>query len=367
MVLFICSTPYHIYNAVSLVNTIYSDSEKDLYILDHSASNYEIYLNLKGEKIFDNILFLRTKNLTGGGSSIPLIRYYNSFKHLLNSRYVTNQIFNDKVYDSIFISSPDIPSQLIYYFYKNKTNATQLFMYEDGTFAYSYFDFQFNFFKKLFIKVIFGRDIMNEHTGVYVYRPEFLQTNKMVKINKLPSINKKDINIKNLLNKIMNYQDSYQRELDKPYIFFDQAFQFNSSMNRGKQLLQFIITKTESDKVTVKLHPRTVKSTYENLCKVTNLPIPFELFELNNEVEEKVLISISSTACLNPKIVYDEEPYVILLFKLLDNSIQQPLNSTFYDIVFKVKNSYRDINKFFIPETIEELENILNVLESNKE
>lgn len=359
MVLFICSTPFHIYSVVSLASTIYREVEKDLYILDHSASNYEVYLKLSEEKIFNRVLFLKTKNLTGGRSDKRVVRYYNSAKHFLNSKHVTNQILNDMIYDSIFISSPDVPSQLIYYFYKNKSLTTQLFMYEDGTFAYNYFEYQYSGMKKRFLKLLFGRDIMKEHSGAYVYQPDYMKNHNGVKIYKMPKINKNNEDTKKILNKIMGYKPGHSEVFKAKFIYFDQAFQFDKTINAAKEILKHIVKVVGSDEVIVKLHPRTDIDSYSADCKVANINIPFEIITLNGNMENKVLISINSTACFNPKMVFDEEPFVILLYRLVDNS-GIPHFSKEIDLLAEiVKKSYTNPSRFCIPESIKELEEIL--------
>ncbi|WP_407370233.1 hypothetical protein, partial [Carnobacterium sp.] len=117
--------------------------------------------------------------------------------------------------------------------------------------------------------------------------------------------------------------------------------------------------------IIVKLHPRTKNMELRNEIKEFKSTMPFEIFNLNNSMKDKVLISVFSTACLNPKIMFNEEPIVILLFKLLDLSTMTNFNKTTYDIAYNVKESYTS-KRFFIPETTEELEFILNSISSLK-
>ena len=58
--------------------------------------------------------------------------------------------------------------------------------------------------------------------------------------------------------------------------------------------------------------------------------------------------------------MFDEEPYVILLYKIVDLSSE--ISDTAYYLVDKVKGDYRDKNKIFVPDSLEELNDILEFL-----
>ena len=64
---------------------------------------------------------------------------------------------------------------------------------------------------------------------------------------------------------------------------------------------------------------------------------------------------IFSTSCIYPKILYDDEPRVIMLYKLIgiDYSF---LGVGMIGFVEGVGKLYRDKEKFFVPETWKEME-----------
>lgn len=364
MLLFVCCAPFHIISAINLATNHYGNEKKDIIITDHSEGNYKSYLELKKYGIFNNVYFIKSNVVKSGNSNNQLFRYIRTLAYFINSKVILSQIDSNITYDSIFISSPDITSEIIYYYYKKRSKHTKLFMYDEGTFAYNYFNYKVNMFKKIFIKVFYGRDIMNEHSGAYVYRPEYLETNKPININKLEMMNKFNFESLSIINNIIGYEAIYSEGLDSKYIYFDQAFQFEQIISDGIEILNLILKYVEQTDIVVKLHPRTNKNMYQNLCKVIDMPIPYEIITLNSKISNKVLISIYSTACLNPKIIFDEEPYVILLFKLVDLSLLTPhLSRNSFDLAYKVKDSYINSNRLFIPETVEELQEILIYLE----
>ena len=73
---------------------------------------------------------------------------------------------------------------------------------------------------------------------------------------------------------------------------------------------------------------------------------------MNLPMDEMLLISFSSTALSTPKIVFGQEPYMILLFDLLE--YRDPLadkRRQFYDIL---NNCYNKHDRIFIPKTMDE-------------
>ena len=71
------------------------------------------------------------------------------------------------------------------------------------------------------------------------------------------------------------------------------------------------------------------------------------------DVNEKLFISIHSTACLTPKLLFDEEPYLILFYHLIDDAVTER-NERFDHTMKLFIDSYRDKDKIMLPKTQEE-------------
>ena len=115
------------------------------------------------------------------------------------------------------------------------------------------------------------------------------------------------------------------------------------------------------DEVIVKKHPRSSAEDYQNIRYFESTGIPFELFCLNINMNDKILVSHSSTAVTTPKILFDQEPTVIVLTKLLDPITGE--KNLFEDFFQAVRNTYHNKNKFLIPSSIEELNEIVSALQ----
>ena len=361
MILFICSTPFQIMNAVNLAITVLKDEIKDLYILDHSPECHKYYLILKENEFFRQVYFLKTReaySLLKKNKVINLLSYTKKALNALNYKKLEKNIPNkESRYNTVFLAYPDLPTQIIYYYFKKQNSNIKLNLFEDGIYTYNALNKKDSWLRINFSRIVFGSYVLDDCKKVYTYKPSFINVkNRNIEKLKIPEIKKTGNEGVAILNKLMAYDECYLKYLSNKCIYFDQPFGFDAIMKQQLKIIEIISEVIGPEHVGIKMHPRTQGDVYKDICKTINIKIPFEVLELNFDINNKILISILSTACLNPKIIFNEEPYIILLYKIVD------LNATddaFLDIVSKVKDSYNNKNKFFIPETIEELKTIL--------
>jgi len=98
---------------------------------------------------------------------------------------------------------------------------------------------------------------------------------------------------------------------------------------------------------------------------------PWEAVMLPLKMENIVLISISSTSIISPKLFLDKEPIVICLINIFQGYLigltptldHKHLTRT-RDFFYYVKNMYRNPGRFYIPNSLSELDEVLNTLTS---
>jgi hypothetical protein len=351
-------------NAVNIALTILNDEIIDLYVLDHSPECYRYYLILKESKVFKQVYFLKTRetySLKKKNKVSNLLSYRKKAFNALNYKRLENNIPNkESCYESIFVAYPDLPTQIIYYYFKKQNFEVKFNLFEDGIYTYNALNKKDSWLRVRFSRMVFGSYVLEDCKSVYAYKPNFVNIkNKGIERLKIPEMKKSKDHGFEIINKLMGFDESHIEYLSNKCIFFDQPFGFDEIMKQQSKLLKIICEIMGPENVGVKIHPRTQENLYQDTCNVINIKIPFEILELNFDINNIILISVLSTACLNPKIVFNEEPYVILLYKLIE---LQGTDNAFLDIVLKVKNSYNNKNRFFIPETVEELMIILTRL-----
>lgn len=352
-------------NALNLKLTLLKNDLVDLVVLDHSKDNIIYYEELKKLNLFNDLFFLKSRYMKTDNIKIKLLRYFKVINHYLRKNKLLKQStgFNKK-YEDFFVCFPDIPSEIIYYHIKKNNPSVRLNMLEEGIYAYNYFSYQPNLLKKMFTNFIFGGNTFKNYQKAYIYRPDFMvESGENIELKKLPLIDKNNKEIVQIFNNVFEFKNAVSEEWKQKVFYFDQPFPYHSINENVIRLVDFINTKlTPKFPLNIKLHPRTDENQFGNKVYVIKTRVPFELVVANNEVKDKILISVFSSACLNPKIMFDEEPYVILLYKLIDLSMITHLNERSFNLANKVKESYKSKNKFFIPETFEELSEIIDFL-----
>lgn len=372
MILFICDTPFQIFNMLNLVNHYpnkFQTKNIDVFITDYSDQNYNLYIKLKEMNFFNHIYFIKAKIVTDKLINNRLVNYSRRIWNIVNYRKVLKKLnipSDIKLYDEIYADLPDHILQIIL---KSQLPSVKISLFEDGTGSYSYLKqvHRRNFFKKMAHYLFFRNKFDRKLAGFYLYRPEFSSEGLgSVPIYQLPPVDRKDKESRNRYNHVFCFKQKYLNLLDKKFIFFDQPFSHPSVDHSALELFRNLVPLLPSESLHVKLHPRSNLDRYDSVnTKVYKDPVPFELIELNSRVEENVLISVFSTACLNPKIIFNEEPVVILLFKLIDFSPLIYINEFSFELAYKVKESYSRPDLFFIPESFEELKQIVDYVKKS--
>lgn len=200
---------------------------------------------------------------------------------------------------------------------------------------------------------------------IFLISPELYNIPLNVPIEKSPNLNSSP-EFKKILDNIYQYKKENKEFRD--VIYFEQAFSKDYNIPEvnkiEKMIFDKIIKNVDKEKVVVKLHPRN-EDKLDNDLKIINTLSPWECSanDLEN-IENKVLISISSTAIITPKLFCDKEPYVICTIKIYEKYMKNIFKEyNYYDNLVEflesVQNTYKSHDKFFMPNNIEEFEEIL--------
>ncbi|WP_028274627.1 polysialyltransferase family glycosyltransferase [Atopococcus tabaci] len=363
MILVVCGTPFQALNLLTLQKTVFKDETVDVVVIDHTPVNRSIYKKLKEMDLFNDVFFAETVQYSNGGkSNYGFVRDMVELKHFLNSDKMTSQVpFKTYDYDRVLVPSDDPPSHVFWYHIKKHNPNAELYLSEDGTKTYSFFDLTMSKFKSFYLKKLFKMGFFEEIKGAYLHSPEYFPyQDRGLDLVRIPPLDKTDPVVKEVMNSVFDYEPEKGTIDDNTrFIFFDQAFQFESELEEQARLYKLIEKHAAADELVTKLHPRNKRHVYSRTMYQS---YPFELLQLNNNIEDKVLISGVSTACLTPKLVFNEEAHVILLYKLLRSPIFQQEQKAYFEFAEKVKNDYVNKDRFFIPETEEELVDIIKHL-----
>ena len=365
MRLFIVTSVYQFLNALT-VQLNNPDEKGDLLcVCDLLENTFDL------EKLHTYGLFENVYSWTGEinrfmmSSTNKDAHFKNTLKKVglaLNNKKLTKNLPRpQKEYDEICVGYPDYPTRLAAQTLRSKN--TKFSLLEEGTYTYEFLAQKQSFLKKTAFKIFIGADIVEESEKVYVYRPEILQQGDKQRetIKILPELEK--------LGEIIRL--TYKQEIpavetiDKPFIMFDETMEdevVNANQNR---IALSLVKCVGADNCVVKMHPKYTFSPYDEDIPLYTAKCPFEILMSAINIEKKALVSILSTACINPKMMLDAEPYIIFTVKISGVEQSALHNPEMLKIIDRVKSLYRNPERIFVPETFEEFEQIVNFLQEN--
>lgn len=128
----------------------------------------------------------------------------------------------------------------------------------------------------------------------------------------------------------------------------------------------FIEIESVFPNVLIKMHPRDEKSLVSKY-KIFDIDAPWEAFPNNQDVNDFLLISTNSTALLTAKLLYNQEPFILVLDGLFgtNNKSNSKSNDDIVQMFFELKNKYKNKDRVQIPMNESELKKSLTYIKNN--
>lgn len=356
---FICSTPYQLFNIVNIVNAYYQKDTNYLGILDlkHDNSNY-ILTCAKSMDIFDVIKIINSgKSSFNPKKKIEKISYYLNCVVRIIFPALMKANFNDL--DRLFITGTEVFSKIISYHLLSRNNICSLYYYEDGLASYyDVINYRIYDLKNAMLKSRFGYYLIDKCKALFLYEPIYLIENSTsLEIKRIPQITINSLYASNIYKHFVKNKCS-EVLLENQCIFFDSNFENRVDIEDSVKL-QEIIQQYSKNTILVKRHPLSNCNYWEKeKTKIIDVKENFEIYCLVHSIQTNTLIGVISTACLLPKIVFNCEPRVIMLYKLFTNCGIYWKNID--SLIQKIKRQYSKPENFMVPESIEELKMIIN-------
>lgn len=306
-VLFICNTAYQLMTCVQLRNTVYQSDMADLLLSNQMVNAATLVRKAQECGLFGHVEYIENKKQTFSSRVAET---------LFNFRAIRNMHDRLGDYDVVCLSNISVFSILFVCFYQR--GALQVNIFEDGFVTYS------NAFlhmdrASLIAKCLLPQGLLGRATHVFVFNPDLMEWHLPgITPVPIPKFNKKDARTLSALNSIFGVNelvDTY----DKPYIFLEESFYADHFPVDDVRLVELLAQKAGRENVMVKLHPRNPENRFAPLgIKTnTNFSVPWELIVLNSELSDCTLVSISSSAILQPYLLLGVPIRAISLLKLL--------------------------------------------------
>lgn len=368
---FFCQTPYQMLASIALFRM--TGGEADFFIIP-SFQNAEKYAeNIRNLNMFRRVKVIDKDIILGDtrGKSALSLRFGIVRKYFHIDEIGKVILYPDTRYQRMYVSSKAFIPRMAYFYSVKHNIEPELVYYDDGEGSY---DFRFRIEPSLLDKIarflVVGKNAADAGNKLYLYNPELYQ-----KING-------DDNKGNLFAISNDFADeAFRRMVSAVFeigesdlirekaIILDMIKQIKYGRTetvRINQVYERILDCFSPKDTIIKRHPRD-KSAYRLAIKrYGNDAIPFEALCTQMDMDSKVLVGVYSTSLVIPKMLLDREPTVILLYKLFKRLSQSREARAKQDMFYKsFQDAYRSPNKFFIPETLAELDEALRIASGN--
>ena len=350
---FIGTVPFTIIEAVHFVIANNYD-DADLYMVKVFDGADDVYKRIKETGVFQNVYLIEDVLLT---YPITIKKCINTVK---NGRKFLREASN-RIYDEVYYNNSGWLINSIFYtaFYKANKNIKNKFL-EHGFNSYTtvYSD------KPLYLRMLINLVGLKCMDGtmldeIHMFHPELMHMKHYGKIVKMVPLDRKNQRLVESLNHIFDYHREDDEFVNKSIIIMEQGPQKFTFDKEG--FWTRVLKNIDKSKSIIKPHPRQKNSTLgDNGIKISNNhTLPWEIEILNIDIENKTQMTIFSGACVSPKLIFDEEPTVIFLYKILPIE-DKVWGESFINFANQLGETYRDKEKFFVPETYEEYEKYCN-------
>ena len=377
-------TNLQILNTTNARVNIYGDQKADLYVRMGRHISKELIAAVRASGIYENVyildpIVLSYKNMKLG--FIPHVKvlflkraYIDAYNALMdhtapNRRY-------ERVLMAWFYAENAF---VINYFAKN-TDKLAITLVDEGTGSYCYNKKELTFpmfmagrwkdrLRRNVTERGLARKLGRKIDTMCMYRPEYRQPDIDYKMLTLPQI-RKDSNpvIYDLLcssaagidpTKLIRYDK-------RRYYYFSLFSQEGKKFDETSvEILDTMVNAGFEKQAVAKIHTgNTAHATnfaknYEDRIYVDRDVYIFEsLYAQLERPNEKVLVSCASTATLNPKFMFGDEPYVIFTYRLYDTYRQCGVERDDW-IANALIDAYEDKSRVMIPNSMHELHNMI--------
>ncbi|MDU6359654.1 MAG: hypothetical protein E6590_06740 [Clostridiales bacterium] len=342
--LFICTTPYDIFNVINLKMNIYKNFESDIIILNNFENSIEYVDAIKKTEMFKRVMYIKNIYKENFSKKITLNKIINRIIEIFDAHeiYGINKI---KDYDIICCSYNERICRVIYQRLAKKKKV-KIDLFEDGISSY----LEVPFINNNKLHYIFNKKeyILN---CLYLYNKELIcwENNFLHKENipKLDEIEKEHMyNIFKFNNKKYEFRN---------IIYLDQPIEELKIGIGRKDIADFIIKNINTEYLTLKMHPRQQNFDYDKykFQIINDNTLPWEV--MCSMINNKVIITFHSTAALTPLFLYNNNNKIIFLYKIFS---KQCMDERIEKFLEKCKSEY--LNKVFIPENEDDLIKIIN-------
>ena len=316
-VLAIINTHSQLIIAIRFRQSLWKDKIVDVLATDQSSGLKEASERVKALNIFDDVFFVENKSICAPGESI------NDF--IKKSKIVFNgvdEILAGSVYNEIVYYNADVYTYGIFATIIKKNPDLVCNRYEEGILSYEDSVYLHNSRLKHVdnLRKILGKKRLEDATrGFYCCEPKLY--NGVLEAIKIPSLSDMTEMTK-MLGYIYNV-DLDQLKIREKYIFFASVYDFEGGEPVGElDLILKIADIVGKENLIVKKHPRDERTVFEEkgIPVYKKSSVPWEAIQFNGAFNDKVFLTINSSAVLSGYTMANSTAKTYFMYKLCDYS-----------------------------------------------
>ena len=371
---FFCSTPYKVFIAIEIVYL--NNLVADLYIINRFSNAESLANRIRKLGIMRNVYLVEQdiqvkkardsekkslkRKVLEAIHLFDLATKIKDYCDLIKLFYSVKEaqfIKDDLLYDTVYYSWGDPGIREIVYLYKYG-NVREFVFYEDGLGSYcNPLTYRFsNMLRKITLSKFNYSVRLNDVSLFERLNKGFCYAEKKYSIK---SIEKNDRMFDSIMNVFTEGRDCLIKQKFLVLDCVKEELLTIQGCNKNVELFEGLNHIIGKNNIIYKYHPRDIHAEYA--YPHIELPnVPFECLCGMNDFTDKVIISVISTGAFTPKLLFDQEPIVVFLYKILEKYIEYPPEIA--TIFNELKKSYNDKSKVIIPENEEELYRVIKDL-----
>lgn len=332
----------------------------DLFIMDQFEGCEELAVKIRGQRIFDKIVVVNEKQLYKDlRRSAPkiIVRFKLLLLYLKVSKIVPSVFKELDGYSDLYISSQALVGRLVCIYCQKNKFPIQYHYFDDGMGSYDDSTYYVSKIDKILRFLLFGKNTINVDYQKDLYCPELYESlhpsDSCLLLNRIEFLDSNQLN-RQIIRNIFPV-DSISIISEK-FILFDTVRE-EEFTPKGSELFEHIVEIMTDfispDDIIVKAHPRDQRNRFS--LKYYDTPsIPFECNCIKQNMDHKVLISCFSTSVFMPKIMFHQEPIVILLYNLLKPYRIKDFEKD-EELCYSLRKIYYHPKRVIIPKSLKEL------------
>lgn len=325
-ILFICSTYYQLMTAINIKRTLCIQQTADLLLTDTTDFN-GIIDNIKKCNVFRDVYQCKVTEKMVQLSNMSVAERKKS----TNPIEVYNHVGLPHDYTDLYMTFSRLSCTLYYYFIHMDTHL-DVHLYEDGVTTY-YLPISKRFETDGLDHGQYGeRRLMNHIVENLMYATELYCAEKFSWPNVQLTKPQQSDGLKDVIFSIFD-RESLPGER---YVFLEE---FHAGMLLGNLFSDFLIMEKVAEivgkeNIVIKRHPRCPvdRFTPAGYKVMDNQRFPWEIILFGENIDDKVLLTVSSTAVLTPLTLFDQKNKVICFSDLVLSD-----KANFWDEHFKQK------------------------------